>query len=69
MTIDDLAKSIAKGFRAVATELRARRESETQTRTAIVEYTRSIEGRDERRLLDQQKLESRVAELERRLAQ
>lgn len=69
MTIDDLAKSIAKGLRAIGAELRLRRESETETRTAVVEYTRSIEQRDERRMLDQQRLETRVSELERRLAQ
>jgi hypothetical protein len=69
MTIDDLAKSIGKGFRAVALELRAQRKSNEDVRAAVVGYSTFVEERDGRRVADFQKLSAEVAELRKRLSQ
>ncbi len=45
MTIDDLAKTIAAGFRAMKNEFQAQRVAVRQTQEAVVEYSRHVEER------------------------
>lgn len=66
MTIDDLAKLLAKGFRGMRKELRDQRENIAQTRVAVVEYSRSVEDRDKLRLEQIDALRHDVNELKRR---
>lgn len=68
-TLDDLAKTIAAGFRAMRNELRAQRVGIQQTQEAVVQYSRHVEERDERRAMDIARLQSDVSELKRRAAE
>lgn len=66
MTIDDLAKLLAKGFRGMRKELRDQRENISQTRRAVVEYSRSVEDRDKLRMEQIDALRHDVNELKRK---
>lgn len=67
MTIDDLAKTIAAGFRAMKNELRAQRTAIEQTQEAVVQYSRSVEDRDAARLDAIARLRTDVDELRRKV--
>jgi hypothetical protein len=45
VTIEDLAKTIAAGFRAMKNELRSQRAAIEQTQEAVVQYSRHVEER------------------------
>ncbi len=65
MKIEELAKSIAKGFRGVVGALEDVRASLDNQAAAIVESTDSINGALERRRLDLEDHELRLKNLER----
>jgi len=64
-SLDDLARTIAAGFRAMKNEMRSQRVAIAQTQQAVVEYSRSVEDRDERRAKLVAELADEVAELKR----
>jgi hypothetical protein len=65
MTIEDLARLLATGFRSIKNELRQQRQGITQLQNAVVEYSRSVEARDERRQADISTLQEDVRELQK----
>jgi DNA-directed RNA polymerase subunit F len=69
MTIEDLARSIAAGFRALKNEARQQRQGITQLQEAVVEYSRSVEQRDARHAEDISRLQEEVRELQRQDAE
>jgi hypothetical protein len=64
--LEFLANTIAAGFRAMKAEFRQQRTAIEQTRLAVVEYSRSVEQRDEVKGERLGKLELEVRELQRK---
>jgi hypothetical protein len=69
MIIDDLARLLATGFRSIKNELRSGRQGIAQLQEAVVQYSRSVEQRDERRQADISRLQEEVRELQRQDAE
>lgn len=65
-TLDDMAHMMAAGFRALRLELGQQRTAITQLQEAVVQYSRSVEQRDEARLDAIQRLQGEVQELKRK---
>jgi hypothetical protein len=63
--LEFLANTIAAGFRAMKNEFRSQRTAIEQTRLAVVEYSRSVEARDEVKAERLGKLEEDVRRLQR----
>jgi hypothetical protein len=63
VTIEDLAKTIAAGFRAMKNELRSQRAAIEQTQEAVVQYSRHVE---ERQALHGERIQRLEEELRRR---
>jgi hypothetical protein len=67
-TLDDIARLMAAGFRAQRIEAQAQRRAIQQLQEAVVQYSRSVEQRDEVKGERLGKLETDVRELQRKAA-
>jgi hypothetical protein len=65
MTIDDLARLLATGFRSIKNELRQQRQGIKQLQEAVVGYSQMVEQRDSRRAADISGLQEEVRELQK----
>lgn len=66
-SLDDLAKTMAAGFRAMKNEAHGHRVAVGQLQEAVIGYSRKVEERDEARLKRIADLEDDVAELKRKV--
>jgi hypothetical protein len=63
---EHLAHLMAAGFRMMRVELQAQRTAIAQLQEAVVQYSRSVEQRDEARLDAIQRLQAEVQEIKRK---